>query len=34
MSEEVKSYCQRCDFETNHAVLFKVHKYSDHEDYD
>jgi len=34
MSDIGKSYCQRCDFETNHKVLFKETKRSDNEDYD
>lgn len=34
MSEIEKSYCQRCDYETNHKVLFKEYFRSDIDDYD
>jgi len=33
MSEPEKSYCQRCDFETNHSILFKKTVGSDSEEY-
>ncbi len=32
--EKIKSYCLRCDFETNHEVLNYEHIRSDDEDYD
>lgn len=32
MNEKTKSFCQRCDFETNHSILFKVSYRSDEEE--
>lgn len=34
MEEKIKSYCQRCDFETNHEILFKEDIRSAADDYD
>lgn len=34
MNKVEKSYCQRCDYETNHSILFKENIRSDNEEYD
>ncbi len=34
MDKQIKSYCQRCDFETNHEILFKEDFRSAADDYD
>lgn len=34
MGKKIKNYCQRCDSETNHEVLFKESIRSDPDDYD